>query len=331
VIVEPVNDRECLDAITAIAVDLVDKDDPEIEALAERFPTTQALAAWIRSLPQRDDEGAPGDGPKVVACEPPQRLRVAPPDPNCVERALEYIAAAERIDPRPVRRLATVDTVAGPHTFPVENDEPVVLDPAVSRNALRGGLFRNSAGPVRLSPREAVDWVADLAHEPAARISGGCELVEHAREGMHDVLAGIGLDDGNMEDVALVLCLAEREARAFGPRGVEIVLTTADAFAELDAVAMRNGRFRGWRVGRFRVRPHPSVVGLGRVAGRIGGGVASAALRGYLASQGLPPTLVDELESELNREGLTLGILGRAPAPGTIEEWSEREAKRRAA
>jgi hypothetical protein len=148
---------------------------------------------------------------------------------------------------------------------------------------------------------------------------------------MHDVLDGGGLDDSNMEDVALVLAVAEREARAFGSRGVELVLTTAEALAELDAVAVRNGKLRGWRVGRFRVRPHPSVVGVGRVAGRIGGGLAAAGLRGYLASQGLPPTLIDELESELNREGLTLGILGGAPKADSVDAWFEAEAKRRAA
>jgi hypothetical protein len=323
VIGESLNDRACLDAITEVVVDLVEHRDPQIEALVATYPTTQALAAWLRSLPQRDDEGEPSDVPKVDACSPPQRLRIAPPDPNCVERAALYLAVAERIDPAAVRRLATVDTPGGPHTFPVENDQPVVLDPNVSRNALRGGLFRNSAGPWRLTPSDAVDWIADLAHEPAADLCGGYELVENARAAMHDVLDGRGLDDDNMEDVALVLAVAEREARAFGPRGIELVLTTAEALAELDALALRNGKLRGWRVGRFRVRPHPSVVGVGRVAGRIGGGLAAAGIRGYLASQGLPPTLVDELERELNREGLTLGIRGRAPTPDSVDAWFE--------
>lgn len=329
-IAKPHNDRACLDAITEEVAARVRDRDPVLVGVADGFDDPDALAAWIRTLPQRDDDGDPCDGPKVDACSPPQRLRVAPPDPNCVERAALYVAVAEVIDPAPVRQLATVDTPTGPHTFPVENDQPVVLDPTVSRNSLRGGLYRNAPAPIRLTPADAVDWIADLAHEPAARIRGGYELVENARQGMHDVLAGRGLDDSNMEDVALVLALAEREARAFGRCGTILVLTTAEALAELDALAVRNGRRRGWRIGRFRVRPHPSVVGLGRVAGRLAPSVVGAGLRAYLASQGIPPQLFDVLESELNREGLTLGMLGRSAAPGSIEALAAGEVKRRA-
>ena len=328
-IAEPVNDRACLDAVSTVVASLVDEKDAAIMALADEHKGIAALVSWLRSLPQRDDDGDPSDGPRVDACAPPQRLRIAPPDPNCLERAALYIAVAELLDPEPVRQLATVDTPTGPHTFPVENGQPVVLDPAVSRNALRGGLFRNGGRPLRITPRQAVDWLADLAHEPAARIRGGYDLVENARAGMHDVLAGRGLDDGNMEDVALVLGLAEREARAFGPCGVMLVLTTAEALADLDALAIRNGRRRGWRVGRFRVRPHPSVVGQGRVAERLAPSVATAGLRAYLASQGIPPQLFDVLETELNREGLTLGMLGREAAPGTLEDLAADEVRRR--
>jgi hypothetical protein len=118
VIAAPVNDRQCLDAITAVALDLVGKDDPAIAELAARHATTDELVAWLRALPQRDDNGVPGDGPKVEACRPAQRLRIAPPDSNCVERAALYLAAAERTDPRPIRQLATVDTPGRPAHLP---------------------------------------------------------------------------------------------------------------------------------------------------------------------------------------------------------------------
>src|SRR5688500_15470349 len=140
---------------------MVDEGDPELVALAEQHEDTDSLAAWLRSLPQRDDEGLPCDGPKVDACRPPQRLRIGAADPNCVERASTYLGAAELIDTVPVRRLATVKTPSGLHTFPIEDGVPVILDPHQSRNTLRAGLFRTrwgrNAGPVALTPTEAVD------------------------------------------------------------------------------------------------------------------------------------------------------------------------------
>jgi hypothetical protein len=168
VIATPENDHACLDAITEeIAGRLRDRD-PAIVAIAEAHPTTDALAQWLRSLPQRDDHGTPHDGPKVDACDPPQRLRLPAADPNCVERAATYLAAAELIDPAPVRALATTDTPGGLHTYPVEDGRPVVLDPQISRNALAARRFhdhraRNGSAPVELTPRELIAWLADIA------------------------------------------------------------------------------------------------------------------------------------------------------------------------
>ncbi len=136
----PHNDRECLDAIMAeIEAKL---ESGELDDLAAQYPDTDALIDDIRSRPQKDDLGIPCDGPKVTACRPAQRLRLPAEDGNCVERSAEFILLAERIDPRPVRRLATVQTENGLHTFPTEDGVPVILDPDVSRNALRAGLFR---------------------------------------------------------------------------------------------------------------------------------------------------------------------------------------------
>jgi len=114
----------------------------ELDDLAAQYPDTDALIADIRSRPQKDDLGIPCDGPKVTACRPAQRLRLPADDGNCVERSAEFVLLAERIDPRPVRRLATVQTENGLHTFPTEDGVPVILDPEVSRNSLRAGLFR---------------------------------------------------------------------------------------------------------------------------------------------------------------------------------------------
>ena len=137
------NDLSCLGTITEVIADLVARRDPLLAELAATYPTTEALAAWIRSLPQRDDEGIPGDGPKVDACEPPQRLRIPAPDPNCFKRAALYLGVAELIDPRPVRQLATLDFDWGRHTFPIEAGAPVVLSRGQrARHGLATGELR---------------------------------------------------------------------------------------------------------------------------------------------------------------------------------------------
>src|SRR5206468_3426532 len=130
----PFNDHRCLGSITEVVAELVKQEDEVIRELASNHRTTASLVHYIRGLPQRDDDGQPEDGPKAETCEPPQRLRIPAEDPNCVERAALYLAAAEMIDPRPVRQLATLDTPEGLHTFPVENGAPVILDPKMTRN-----------------------------------------------------------------------------------------------------------------------------------------------------------------------------------------------------
>jgi len=64
------NDLTCLGAATEVVAELVARRDPMLVELATTYPTTEELAAWIRSLPQRNDEGMPNDGPKGDACQP---------------------------------------------------------------------------------------------------------------------------------------------------------------------------------------------------------------------------------------------------------------------
>jgi hypothetical protein len=130
------NDLTCLGKISEIVAQVVDERPDWLVELATRFADTEELAAWIRSLPQRDDEGTPRDGPKVIACAPWQRLRLPAEDPNCVERSALYLAVAELIEPWPVRRLSTLDFSWGRHTFPIEEGEPLVLNPRVTEEDL---------------------------------------------------------------------------------------------------------------------------------------------------------------------------------------------------
>ena len=185
------------------------------------------------------EENADWSPMRIDACDPPQRLRLPAADPNCVERAATYLAAAELIDPAPVRALATTDTPGGLHTYPVEDGRPVVLDPQISRNALAARRFhdhraRNGSAPVELTPRELIAWLADIALEPAARFDRGAERVARGHRALCLVLDGRPLCVVDLRDVAFVLALADREARQWGPLGPRMVATAARAVDQLD-------------------------------------------------------------------------------------------------
>jgi len=331
VIATPHNDRACLGAITEQVAAMVSERDPALVEAATQHADTDSLAAYIRALPQRDDDGDPCDGPKVEVCQPAQRLRVPADDPNCVERAAWFLGAAELIDPAPVRRLATVDTPSGLHTFPTEDGQPVILDPLVSRNALRAGLFKagraRNAGPIALTPTEAVDWIGELAAEPATRWTDGPRRVRQGHRAMRGALGGRPLCVAEVGDVAFVLALADREARLWGPAGPRIVRTCAHAVDQLDQEAARRWLAEraprnalGLRIGHTTIKPNvPLLAALGRVGGRLGTKVGIEALRVKLATLGVTPPVLNTLEHELNREGLSLGSLAAPPpALGTL-------------
>jgi hypothetical protein len=175
------NDLTCLGWITEIVASMVDPPDPVLVELAAKYQTTEALAAWIRSLPQRNDEGTPGDNPRVAECRPPQRLRIPAEDPNCVERAALYLAVAELIDPYPVRRLATIDYSWGRHTFPVEEGAPIVLDPRATYEELAQAIPPEERQPNRNRRRErmAARWRSRAPRPPITM--GAAGVVENAQ------------------------------------------------------------------------------------------------------------------------------------------------------
>jgi hypothetical protein len=331
VIATPHNDRACLDAITETVVEMIEAGDATILAIASQHRSPHGVASWIRSLPQRDDMGRPCDGPRVAECHPPQRLRIPADDPNCVERAALYIAAAELLDPAPIRRLATVETASGPHTFPTEDGEPVILDPMQSRNALRAGVFRanrarNGNAPIALTPAEAVDWVAELAAEPALRFVGGSHRVQNGHRAVRAVFVGRPLCIADVRDVGFMLALAAREAGLYGPTGHKVVETTARAVDNLDRLAAQHWMSRTaprnafeLRVGGLRIKPDMKLLSsLGRVGGRIGAQVGLEALRVKLAAMGITGPLMQSVEQELKKEGLSLGPLSKPSPIGSL-------------
>ncbi|MCW5801775.1 MAG: hypothetical protein KIT31_05265 [Deltaproteobacteria bacterium] len=331
-IARPINDHDCLGPTTDQIIAAIAARDPALVDLAHQFQTTDDLAVWFRSLPQRDDDGDPAEGPKVHACRPAQRLQLESLEPNCFERASRYIGAAELIDPDRVYRLATASTPHGLHTFPLRDGEPVILDPLASASGLSD--TRNSAvselgvGSLTLTPAQAIDWIAKLAMVRANLIPAGIRRVEAGRRAMRGVLVLRPICVGDIRDVVLALALAEREASVVGLGLLKVVHSTARAIDALDRVAARhvtmpprNSSLASLAAEALGSKELQSLVGsLARVAGRIAGGVGLEAARVKLGKIGVGVPVLRAFEAELNREGLTLGALARpAPIVGSLD------------
>jgi hypothetical protein len=104
-IVEPINDIECLGQLTTFAREL--SPSTLVHLVAQRLGTREAVILWLQSLPQADDHGE--EKVRFIMCDVPQRTRLFPDDPNCVERSFGALMLLELIDPKTPRALATVD------------------------------------------------------------------------------------------------------------------------------------------------------------------------------------------------------------------------------
>jgi len=325
----PFNDLRCLGSITEVIAELVEHRDPVIAEIAAKHATTASLVDWIRTLPQRDDDGEKDDGPRVDECAPPQRLRIPADDPNCVERGSLYLAVAELIDPKPVRQLATLDTPIGLHTFPLENGSPVILDPRVPRNCLDCGLALAKEAPVPVEAHDAIEWTAQLAEAGAAHLRNGPSRVRRARNAVMELVEeGVApADEATVDAIAWMLAIAERVARKYGSRAVAVVRSTAQAIADLaDEALARAQRNLSIEIGGHRFTPAPWVSGLARIAGRVGLDLGAVALRTKLASLGIGGDLVGLVENELNREGMSLGGLAKPSAYPTLASHVSKRA-----
>jgi hypothetical protein len=118
-----------------------------VRAVAQHLGTREAVIKWLQSLPQADDFG--DERVRVIQCDVPQRVRLFPDDPNCVERSFGALMLLEIIEPRTQRALATVDKPLR-HTGLVEKsgDHWHAVDLFPRRNAPRNfdwGSFGKSA------------------------------------------------------------------------------------------------------------------------------------------------------------------------------------------
>jgi len=412
VIASPMNDHGCLGPTTEQIRAEVDAGNTAFAELADRFTNTDDLAAWFRTLPQRDDDGIPSDGPKVDACRPAQRLRLDASDPNCFERSARFIGAAELIDPDHVYRLATISTPNGLHTFPTCDGDPVILDPKGVRNTprvapfaadnatrrlriqrligldetrgVRGDLARARrakelghttwvngepiddaivtyeralasyqatlaeldaeeddddapsgarnaafAGPMVLTPAQAIDWIADLARARIEPLPGMARHVNRGHRAMRAVLLMLPICVADAQAVALVLALAEREARSYGMPALKVVHSTARALDAIDRLAAEHtteqtrnfAPLASLALGMLNNKDVQSWLGaVTRVGGRVLGGAGVEVLKSQLASVGVSQPVLSAFEKELNRDGLTLGALSKpSPMPGSLD------------
>jgi len=321
------NDLTCLSAISESMVELVERRDPLLLDLAQKYPTTKALASWIRSLPQRDDFGTPGDGPKVEACEPVQRLRIPAPDPNCVERAALYLGVAELIDPYPVRQLATLDFDWGRHTFPIENGAPVVLDPRISVDELARGVAAGEASeatpaaaprarptPIAIDVRDAIEYTAQLAEEGTRNLRNGPRLTWLARNAIRSLIDSDTppTDEKTVDTLGWFFAQAEAVARAYGARALTIVRTTAAAISDLmDDVLARYQRNLSFEISGTHYNVPSWLSDAAGTVGKIGLDVGAAYVRPYLLAAGVTGEMLGLVEQELNAEGYSLGPLSK--------------------
>jgi hypothetical protein len=333
---QPFNDHSCLGPASQLAQALCDERDPVLVELAQRYPTIDDLITYYRSLPQRDDLGDPYDGPRFKACNPSQRLVVGSNEPNCFERSVGWIAAAELIDPRPHRQLATVNTPIGMHTLPLQDGEPVILnpDPELTRERLKFGLTISAPGPVSVEPRNAIDWTIDLAGQRVGAVRNGPSAYPIGRRAIHRLInEGLVPSPREVESMGVLFAVAEYAADRYGARAMGIVRTAARAISDvLDVVlAHHHQRNAHLDIGGLKFNTpgwlDQTADALGHFGLDVGGAVARSKLDAYDIAGliGLPggtAGLLGLLESELNKQGRTLGTVAHPPQLTTFSKFA---------
>jgi hypothetical protein len=103
-ILDPPNDRDCLEQLTTLARELARTS--AAYQLAASLGSARRVEAWLQSLPQADDDGR--EKLQAIVCDVPQRVRIFPADPNCFERTLAALALCEVLDHATPRCAVTI-------------------------------------------------------------------------------------------------------------------------------------------------------------------------------------------------------------------------------
>ncbi len=140
----PVNDRGCLALLDARARKLART--PAARAIGRAAESLRNVVALIRAKPQHR-EAIPKGAP-TIACDVSQPVRFWAPDPDCVERTLDFMVMVEVIEPRMLVRAVTIDLPPlGRHTMPlVGAGHPVNLSPLTRRGIDWGEIGKIGAG-----------------------------------------------------------------------------------------------------------------------------------------------------------------------------------------
>ncbi|MCG8423965.1 MAG: hypothetical protein MJE77_39235, partial [Proteobacteria bacterium] len=217
-IVDPLNDKECLTLAHQEAKRLAAL--PWFRAFVCQFDHLREFILYVRSLEQRDDFGDPADGPRIP-CQISQRLRYAPSDPNCFERTVLYLAAAEILDSTIERTSASMVLDQGWHTFPVEirDNRPyvVLLDPvSPPHNTMLATAYRaHNVSP--MAKRHLAPWFSAMARNACAE-DGTEDYYDHSLELLRNALiTGEPID--TYETVDHVLDRAADAAALWGGQG----------------------------------------------------------------------------------------------------------------
>ncbi len=336
-IAAPVNDVSCLSRFTDVAKQATER--AEVQQLANRFLARNAstdaalhdMRRWLRNKPQLNDTGH-GPEPRVDCGTVQQRVDYLGDRPNCSERTILYCALGEHIDPDSIRQMATIRTPAGLHTFPLENGEPVVLDPRMPRNALLLGVhaMRNGSAS-EMRPHELVSFALDLAEEPARQYRNGRTRLDSAETALQRAFRGEPVAPcpsrfrNSLSDIAWTFALAEQAARVSGGYGLDAVRLSAMAVQSMMAAQARNLSFRigGLKVGvdtKALRKARKQVLRSAKQVAKTAGPLAGPALKAYLLTNGIPPQAVDAVAGNvLKSAGIPPGPLGfRTPDAGSL-------------
>ena len=208
----------------------------EAHALAAMLLTVQGLILYIQSLTYRSDTGDPLDGPRI-GNGIPQRVRMFPIDPNCVERTVIFLALVILLAPHRFFTAATLSLDEGFHTFPVEitdtSAKPIILDSNSTqlRNLMSAAVYQiRNASP--MGRAQLVPWFMDLARH--ACISQNMEDCYHiANRALRRALV-TGTSIENRDELGCMLALAENDAQLFGPLGGVAYQRVRNSIADLD-------------------------------------------------------------------------------------------------
>ncbi len=243
-IIASLNDPQCLGLLHEICRERVEH--PAFIQFAQAFHCPAEIAAFIRTRPARLDFGDPLDGPRI-ACVPSQRLRALPNQFNCFEATGTYLPLAEIIDPGTARTSCTIRVGAGYHTFPVERNRAVILDPdPPPRNAIDAGVYecarRNGLRASLVEAGEAPEWLFRVAAN-AARSPVERRAVRNAARAVNQTIVhGEPLED--LGAISRTIALAETAAGLWGEDGHDALAHATRSVRNLQQKADL-GEFKG--------------------------------------------------------------------------------------